>query len=201
MSAEPLAQARLVVLDLETTGPDLNRDRIITIGAACVAARALQHGQAFERTLRQSAPSADSNILVHLIGGQEQLAGVEPAGALRELLAFIGSSLVVAFRAEFDETVLRRELRHWLRRAPRPRFVDLALLLPACYPGTDNDTLDDWARQFGLDPPVRHHALADAYVTAQMLLPVLERAGRLGCRTTDDLCAMARAQRWLGRRR
>jgi DNA polymerase-3 subunit epsilon len=198
---QSLATARLVMLDLETTGPDMFRDRIIAVGAMVVAGGVVRHGQGFERTLRQGAPSTHANILVHRIGGQQQLAGVEPGPALHELLDFIGDSLVLAFRAEFDATVLRRELRAVLPGTRRPPFVDLALLLPACFPGTQNDTLDDWLAHFGIEPPGRHAALADAYAGALLLLPVLERASQLGCRTLRDLCAMARAQRWLGRRR
>jgi DNA polymerase III subunit epsilon len=198
---EALAGARLVALDLETTGPDMYRDEIIAVGAIAVCGGAVQHGQCFERLLRQAQPSADANILIHRIGGQRQLAGDSPAAALDALLGFVGDSLVVAFRAAFDATVLQRALRTHCARARCPAFVDLALLLPACFPGTANDTLDDWVAQFGLPLPERHAALADAHACAQLLLPVLERAHQMGSHDTASLCAMARAQRWLGRRR
>jgi DNA polymerase III epsilon subunit-like protein len=51
-------------------------------------------------------------------------------------------------------------------------------------------------------PPIgRHHAIADAYATAQLLMIVLEAAPRFGIETAADLRDAEVAQRWLGRRR
>ena len=201
LRATPLALARLVAVDLETTGPRMDRDRIIAIGAVAVAERALAHADAFAAVLRQRASSSVDNILVHQIGGQQQLAGMDPAAALLSFLEFRGGALAVAFRAEFDATVLGRELELTLGiRVPR-RFLDLAVLLPALFPGTPNDSLEDWLEHFELVPIGRHDAFADAYTTAQLLLIVLDAAQRLGARTTGDLVELERAQQWLGRRR
>jgi len=201
LRATPLALARFVAVDLETTGPRMDRDRVIAIGAVAVAERALAHADAFAAVLRQDASSSVDNILVHQIGGQQQLAGVDPAATLLAFLEFRGAAPAVAFRAEFDAEVLDRELELLLGiRVPR-RFLDLAVLLPALYPGTQNDTLEDWLGHFGLVPIGRHDALADAYTSAQLLLIALDAAQRLGARTTGDLIELEAAQRWLGRRR
>jgi hypothetical protein len=42
------------------------------------------------------------------------------------------------------------------------RFVDLVILLPALFPATQIDTLEDWLGHFGLGFTARHQALADA---------------------------------------
>jgi len=198
---QPLALARLVAIDLETTGPDMHRDHIIAIGAIAVADRAVQHGDAFEALVRQQESSCVDNILIHQIGGQEQLAGADPVEALTGCLEFLGGSPAVAFRAEFDAAVLKRELRTWLGLRSTTRFIDLACILPALFPGTPHDSLDDWAGHFGLVPIGRHHAVADAYANAQLLMLALEQAQRLGMDKTRELFELERAQRWLGRRR
>ncbi len=198
---QPLALARFVALDLETTGPRMLVDRVISIGAVAVSERTVRHDDAFEALLRQDRSSEVDNILIHQIGGQEQLGGTDPSEALVRCLEYIGESRVVAFRAEFDATVFRREVRAQLGLRAWPRFIDLAALLPAVFPGTNNDTLDDWVRYFSLPPIGRHHAIADAYATAQMLMIVLEAAPRLRIETIRDLRDAEQAQRWLGRRR
>jgi DNA polymerase-3 subunit epsilon len=198
---QPLALARFVAIDLETTGPDMHRDRIIAIGAVAVADRAVQHGDAFEALVRQQESSRVDNILIHRIGGQEQLSGSDPVESLAACLEFLGASPAVAFRAEFDAAVLHRELRAWLGLRSTTRFIDLACILPALFPGTPHDSLDDWAGHFGLPPIGRHHAVADAYANAQLLMLALEKAQRLGMNRTRDLFELERAQRWLGRRR
>jgi DNA polymerase-3 subunit epsilon len=198
---EPFAEARLVALDLETTGPDMHRDRIVAIGSIAVAGGTVRHDDAFEVVVRQARESSVDNILVHRIGGQEQLAGAEPAQALLSCLEHLGGSMAVAFRAEFDSTVLQRELRRCLGRRLHVPFLDLACLLPAFFAGAQNGSLDDWLHQFGLPLVGRHRALADAYACARLLLLVMDRARHMGLATVGDLVAQERAQRWLGRTR
>jgi DNA polymerase-3 subunit epsilon len=84
--------------------------------------------------------------------------------------------------------------------ALRTRFIDLAVVLPALFPDRKNVTLDDWILDCGLPPIGRHHAIADAYASAQLWLLVLEQASRAGMRTVADLVELERAQRWLGKR-
>jgi len=200
-SAGLLSLSRLVAVDLETTGPNMMRDRIISIGGVAIAERTVRHDDAFEVVVRQERESGVDNILIHQIGGQEQRAGAEPVGALLSFLEYLDGSIAVAFRAEFDSTVLARELNDFLGIRMRTRFLDLASVLPALFPNTQNDSLDDWARHFGLPPIGRHHAIADAYANAQLLLLGLEKAQRLGIVSVADLLALDKSQRWLGRRR
>jgi DNA polymerase-3 subunit epsilon len=196
-----LSLARLVALDLETTGPNMLTDRIISIGAIAVTGCTIRHDDAFDLVVRQERESASDNILIHQIGGQQQRAGADPVGALVAFLEYLDGAVAVAFRAEFDSTVLERELRTCLGIRARIRFLDLACILPALVPGTQNDTLDDWASHFGLPPIGRHHAIADAYANAQLMLLALDRARQVGMDTTRDLLSLEKSQRWLGRRR
>jgi DNA polymerase-3 subunit epsilon len=196
-----LPLARFVALDLETTGPNMHADRIISIGAVAVTGRTVRHDDAFEVVVRQQRESASHNILIHQIGGQQQRAGADPVAALVALLEYLDGAVAVAFRAEFDSTVLGRELLTCLGIRVHIRFVDLACILPALVPGTPNDTLDDWVRHFGLPPIGRHDAIADAYANAQLLMLALDRARQLGLDTTRDLLTLQKSQRWLGRRR
>jgi DNA polymerase-3 subunit epsilon len=196
-----LSLARFVAMDLETTGPDMHADRIISIGGVAVTERAVRHADAFEVVVRQERESEVDNILIHQIGGQEQRGGADPVTALLSFLEYLDGSIAVAFRAEFDATVLKRELHDCLGITVPLRFLDLAAVLPALFPDTPNDTLDEWTRHFGLPPIGRHHAIADAYAGGQLLLLTIEQSQRLGLVTAGELLDMEKAQRWLGRRR
>jgi len=195
-----LSLARLVAVDLETTGPNMFEDRIISIGAVAVARRAVHHADAFEVVVRQDRESTVENILVHQIGGQEQRGGEERVEALLAFLEYLDGSACVAFRAEFDSTVLRRELQDHLGIVLEPRWLDLAVILPALFPGAQSNSLDEWTAWFGLPPIGRHHAIADAYAAGQLLLHAIHEAQRIGVVTAADLLDLERAQQWLGRR-
>jgi DNA polymerase-3 subunit epsilon len=195
------SSTRYVVVDVETTGADLHRDRLIAIGAVGVQDGAIVLDDCFDAVLRQAQPSSDANILIHGIGGETQLGGRDPVDALLDFVDYVGNSPLVAFRAEFDRAILDRETREVLGIAIGLPFVDLAFLLPALFRGTACDSLDEWVVHFGGDIAVRHHALGDAYATAQLLLITLAAAETAGLGSAAKLLATQKAQRWLGTRR
>lgn len=194
------ALIRYVAVDVETTGPDLNRDRVISIGAVAIRNRRVELADCFEVVLQQQASSGHDNILVHRIGAQRQLGGVEPAEALVRFLEFARLSPLVAFRAEFDRTMLERELMDVLGLRTHNLWLDLAKLLPSLFQANDCRTMDAWVRHLGVPLTARHDALADALATAQMLQVCLAAADRVDMGCPAELDEMQRAQHWLGKR-
>lgn len=195
------AEGRYVVMDCETTGLDLARDRVISVGAVAVDGGRIALADAFGAVLRQSQASADANILIHGIGGEAQRGGADPAEALIAFLEFAGRDPLIAFRAEFDRPMMQRACREILGVEPKLVWIDLAWLLPALFRGTGCDSLDDWLAHTGVPPSARHDAVGDAFATAQLALVALDAAERVGMRTSGDLVAMQKAQTWLGTRR
>jgi DNA polymerase-3 subunit epsilon len=198
--ASPHARARYVVVDTETTGLDLRRDSLIAIGAAAVSGGRLDLSDCFETILRQPRASADANILIHGIGGQAQLGGQEPEAGMLDFLDFVGKSPLVAFRVDFDRTMVERGMKSVLSLQFRHPWIDLAFLLPALFPKTECRSLDEWLAHFGLSGGARHHAMADAFATAMLLQIVLGEAERAHMGTAAQLIAMQKAQAWLGKR-
>jgi DNA polymerase-3 subunit epsilon len=188
----PLAQARWVVIDCETSGLDAARDRLLSVGAVCVREGGIDLARAFHRTVKQALPSEAQNILVHGIGGDAQLAGSPLEEVIAALRARVGEAIPVGFHAPFDEQVLRR---HGFKA--RQRWLDLAALAPALFPGRKAKALDEWLAEFGIPPHQRHDALGDAFSTAQLLLVALAEAKRQRAGTVEDLRAAGRAARWL----
>jgi DNA polymerase III subunit epsilon len=196
----PHGKARYVVVDVETSGLHLARDSVIAIGAVAVDELAIDLDDCFEIVLRQEKASADANVLIHGIGGQRQRSGADPAEGLVEFLEYVGDSTLVAFRAEFDQTMLERAVRETLGPELRRPFVDLAWVLPALFPGKECRSLEDWLALFGIPPEERHQALGDAFATAQLLQVSLHAAMRFGMTNARALMRMQKAQRWLGKK-
>jgi DNA polymerase-3 subunit epsilon len=196
----PHARARYVVIDTETSGLDMRRDRLIAIGATAINAGSLDLSDCFEIVLRQDKASANANILIHGIGGQTQVGGVEPQAAMLEFLAYLGRDPLVAFRAEFDRTVVERAMDSILGMPFRHAWIDLTFLLPALFPNSECISLDDWFEHFGLAGGERHQAVADAFSTAMLLQIVLVAATKQKMGTAAELIAMQKAQHWLGKR-
>jgi len=194
----PLQAVRWVVLDCETSGLDIARDRLLSVGAVAVREGRVQVADAFEARVRQQTPSPPENIVIHGIGGDAQVSGgKELDPVMRELTEFLRDSVPVAFHAPFDAGILRR---HGL--ALGAPWLDLAGLAPALFPalGGKDSALEHWLAAFGIPPLARHDALGDAFAAAQLLLVMLNEAQRHSLDTVEALSKTERAGRWLARR-
>jgi len=191
----PLDQARFVVVDVETSGLDPRRDRLLSIGAVVVEGRRLRPGEGYEATVRNDEPSTRDNILVHGIGPDAQSGGTAPDEALMGFLELARHDVLVAFHADFDRTVLDRALREQLGVRLPNLWLDLAWVAPSLIPNRRHRALDDWLAELGLRAHVRHSAASDAFVTAELLLILLHRAARHGLRTVGEILAASESHR------
>ncbi|MFJ5181028.1 PolC-type DNA polymerase III [Pseudomonas fulva] len=175
-----LREQRWVVLDLETSGLNTNRDQVLSIGAVAIEDGAVDFSQQFERTLYRPEQKTNPSVLIHGLGPSALAAGCDPGHALLDLLEFIGTSPVLAFHAPFDERMLARALRQSLGHRLQIPFLDVAELAPMLNPDTvlREAGLDDWVARFELQVQARHHASADAQVTAELALILLSQARR-----------------------
>ena len=166
------SESRYVVVDVESSGLNISRDRLIAIGAVAVANGRIQLDDSFEIVLQQARVSEKGNILIHGIGGTAQREGMPPADALLAFLEYLGKDPLVAFHVAFDESMISRAMRTFLGLEFRHAWVDLAYVAPALYPqlARRHRTLDDWMGLFRIGNYARHNALADALSTAELLL-------------------------------
>jgi len=196
---------RWIVLDVETSGLNPYRDRLLAIAAIALqvdwASRRLRVnlGDSFEVVLRQQEVSAaKDNILLHGIGVQRQREGVEPARALHAFVDFVGPSPLLAFHAAFDQAMIDRYAKlHLGQTLPHP-WVDIEHLCAVTHERVRARSLDEWMAHFGIVCPVRHQAAADTLAECELLLRIWPRmAAQCGC--WRDVRRLARQQRWIAR--
>ncbi|WP_043311054.1 PolC-type DNA polymerase III [Pseudomonas sp. ML96] len=195
LDERPLASQRLVVVDLETSGLNLQRDHLLAIGAVVIEDGAIDFSQQFECTLHQAEHRAGPSTLIHGIAPSAVAAGREPAEALLEFMAFVDDSPLLAFHAPFDQHMLERALRDELGYRLHHPFLDVAVLAPLlCPEAPPHKGLDDWLRHFHLQASERHHASADALATAELALILFSKARRQGLDNLAEL--QQQAQSW-----
>lgn len=173
----PFDEARYVVVDVESSGLDLEKDRLIAIGAIAVAGGRIVLDDALDIVLQQEEVSAKDNILIHGISGEVQRQGVPPADALLDFLEYLGQDPLIAFHVTFDNTMIRKAVRSHLGFRFDHAWADLAYVAPALYPEQVYRcrSLDQWSAFFGIGNFARHSALADAMATADLLLRLRPR--------------------------
>ena len=193
----PFNESRFVVVDVETSGLDLNKDRLIAIGAIALRNGKIDLNDSLDIVLQQRAVSDRDNILIHGIGGTAQTEGIPPAEALLTFLEYLGKDPLIAFHVAFDETMINRALRACLALKFQHPWADLAYVAPALYPELARKyrSLDQWMGYFGITNYARHNALADALSTAELLLALRERLMAKGTDSFRGLRDMERARR------
>ncbi len=166
------------MLDVETTGLNLMKDTLISIGAVAVVNGHIVLADSFYVVLQQRESSRKENILVHGISGSVQREGESPVDALLAFLEYLGKDPVVAFHVTFDETMIRRAMREYLGISFKHPWLDLAYVMPSLFPELmhRHRGLDDWALNFNIRNEDRHNAVADALTTAQLLLIAIKVA-------------------------
>lgn len=183
-----LEQQRFVVVDLESTGLNYTKDKIISIGAVVIENQAIRMGRQFSRTLNREHKINEA-VLIHQIAPSEIAAGVRTEEGLLDFLEFVGDSPLLAFHADFDQNLLLREFKDIFSYNFKHPFFDLAELCPMLYPdhGMRSLKMDDWVEYFGLHVLQRHNAVADALATAELMLILLQKCKSSGINTLKEL--------------
>jgi DNA polymerase-3 subunit epsilon len=203
-SRTPWREAEFCVVDVETTGLDLRRDQIISYGAVIVRQARIPCGHVVYRQLRPTQPISVAAMTVHGLRSAD-LANSPPIGAvLDELIDLLTGRMLVAHAAWVERAFLDRALRPRGRRLGRTAIDTAALLragrLADARAGHE-PVLEQAAKRLGLPVHTPHHALGDAFTTAQLFLALATRlehaAGNRRPRplTVGDLYAVCRHHR------
>jgi len=194
-------RTRYIVVDVESSGLNMVRDSLISIGAVAVCEGVIDANDAFEVVLRQDEVSSHENILIHGIGGSAQREGVEPADALLAFLDYVGRAPLVAYHAEFDQAMIGRALREFLGKDLDLPWIDLAWVMPELFRELIDGqvVLDEWLQRFDIENILRHNAVSDAYATAKLLLIAQARAVTQAKDSAAVFMDIERARRWVRR--
>lgn len=182
LSETSVRRQRWVVVDTETTGLNLHRDCLLSIGAVAIDDGAIDLGNCFERTLQYNGAKTQPSVLIHGLGPSALAAGSEPKEALLDFLEFVGDSPLLAFHAWFDQHMLGKAFKQYLGYKCQAPWLDVAEIAPLLCPEQAARVagLDNWIAHFGLQVEERHHASADALVTAELCMILFSHARRQG---------------------
>ncbi len=195
----PVRNMRCVVVDVETSGLNLMKDHLISIGAIAMVNGKVALGDSFYIVLQQKKASQKENILLHGIGAEAQADGVPPIDALLNFLEYLGKDPLIAFHVVFDQTMIRRAVSHFLGINFKHPWLDMAYIMPALNPtlAAKLRTLDDWNGHFDIRNDDRHNAFADAIVTAQLFQVAIFQAQKKPMNNFSEFMDLEKSQRWL----
>ena len=162
-----------VALDLETTGLDPERDRIIEVGAT----RFDDEGHELETLSYVVNPGRAVPAFIERFTGvtNEMTARAPKLASIRpELERFVGKSVVVGHNIGFDLHYLNRESVRLDAKA-----IDTAGLARYLLPTLQGHGLMEVAGALGIEAGAHHRALSDARTAAAVFVGLLRRANAL----------------------
>ncbi len=171
---ERLADGRLVVYDLETTGTDPARDEIVEIGAQAVERRQDAGPLFFSlvRPARGTIPSAAT--AVHGITWADVKDAAPIEAVLPRFLAYVGEATVVGHNiTAFDNRFIDRDAARCLGRPFRNPTLDTLLLAQRLMPGEPSYSLEYLLHRLNLGEAVEHRAAQDVQQTRALFFALL----------------------------
>src|SRR5262249_28495266 len=108
------------------------------------------------------------------------------AQAWRELVAFIGDTVVIGHAVGFDLAVIRRECEQAGIEWRPPRTLDTRLLAQAAEPDLADHTLERLAAWLDIEIRDRHSALGDATLCAHIFIALVPRLRDAGIRPLGE---------------
>ena len=177
-------EVRYCAIDVETTGLDLRRDSIISIGSAAIRDGRIVCSDSYYSLIRPACPVSVPSMRIHCLrpADLEDAPGARDVG--QEIARQLAGRIVVAHAAWIERAFLTRLLRQAGVRFAAP-VIDTAALAralgyaPGGPPGRE-PSLELLARRLSVPVYAPHHALGDAVTTAAVFLVMATKAGKPG---------------------
>lgn len=156
-----------IVLDIETTGLNNDKDEIIEFGAIKVSSGKIV--EEFNMLVRPKMPL--SPTIIELTGITQEMLdekGAELDAALRSFLGFVGILPCVAHNAPFDYGFIRAACSKCNNKIFSNRQFDTLVMAKKLIPDICDRKLKTIAEHFGINEYNYHRSVGDCYVTMQV---------------------------------
>lgn len=189
----PVSELRFVVLDTETTGLHVQKDRLLSIGALRVSGNKIHVADRLECLIHQSYTPTGEATAIHGILPADRPDSLHEATALRDLLAFLGTDIVVGHHVAFDRRILEKGYQalipgfRWNNDFLDTQHLARRVFARGPYQPKPTWSLDRLGEKLGVPVHQRHTAGGDAFVTALILLKLLARLADRGVTTRRRL--------------
>src|SRR5207237_9306888 len=186
----PEQSMEYVALDLETTGLDASRDRVIEVGAVAFTADGVT--STLERLADPGRSVPEAVLRLTGIDPGDLVGAGSPQAALSELAEFVRGRRPVGHGAKLDVDFLVTA-GYWPDGVEILDTLDVARIL---LPDAPSHSLPVLAGDLGLEQPRPHRALDDADATRQLLLRLREEAAGLDEELKLSMLALVAPYGW-----
>ncbi|WP_236408016.1 3'-5' exonuclease [Microaerobacter geothermalis] len=184
----PLNKMTFVVFDTETTGfhPHAG-DEVIEMGAVKIINGEIRYDQTFHSYVNPRKEIPEAVTAITGINVDKVRHAPILLEAVKEFLIFIRNVPLVGHCIHFDIQFLNFKLRKTCRRKISNPVIDTLSLASMVHPTMGNYTLDELLDFYHIPNKNRHTALADAIMTAQLFIKLIQKLQQNRIKTLRDL--------------
>jgi DNA polymerase-3 subunit epsilon len=175
---QPVAKARFVVLDTETTGYQANsQDEIISI--ALLELQGLEKtGREYKTLINPERPIPQTSTEIHGICDIDVRDAPKLGDKLPEIMAFIDEGVLVGHHVNFDIGFIDKHLHKLIGCSLQNPWIDTMLLYLVLTGKTGHFHLEDVAQATGVEILERHTAYGDAQAAAEIFIRLVRQISR-----------------------
>lgn len=170
-----LEKIRFVVFDTETTGLDITKDRVLSIGAISVIGNSIDVSDNFEIYIKQEEFNKDS-VQIHGILKEGNLSKLPEQEAIIQFLEYIKDAVLVAHHTAFDVAMINQCLKRLGLQKLKNKTLDTGILFKKTKqhePKEKPYSLDELCNIFHVKKHDRHTASGDAFITSLLFLKIV----------------------------
>jgi DNA polymerase-3 subunit epsilon len=196
-NATAVRDASFVILDTELTGLNERKDSIVSVGAVRMSGTRISLGDPFYRLVRPRTALTRESVIIHGIMPSDVAEEQDIASVLAQFMDFCGGAVIVGHCVGIDLAFIERELKHVLGRRLAVPVLDTAelfawmscrgLLRRCIKDAPEQPDLYKLARCLDIAIAESHHAMVDAFITAQVFQRFLSLLEQERIMTVGDL--------------
>lgn len=174
-----IKETEIISLDIETTGLDSKKDRIVSIGLVQISDLGIKLNTCWHQVIKVNKVLPEKSVVIHNITDDETAAGITIEDAIAELLKRLKGKVVLVHNSNIEQGFINAICQKLYHTDFVMRVIDTQVLAKrsfdrqgrSCQPGELR--LFNLRKMYKLPPYKAHNALLDAIATAELFLAML----------------------------
>lgn len=174
-----IKETDIISLDIETTGLDSKKDRIVSIGLVQISDLGVELNSCWHQIIKTNKDLPGKSVVIHNITDDETIEGMTIEDAIPELLERLKGQVVLVHNSNVEQGFINEVCQNLYQTDFVMRIIDTQVLAKRSFDRKNIAYKPSELRLFNLRklyklPPYKaHNALLDAIATAELFLAML----------------------------
>lgn len=170
----------IVSLDIETTGLNPDKDKIVSIGLVEIDNLGVKLNSCWHQKIKTKSSLLEGSIIIHQITNDESSAGATIDEAVKVLLRRISGKVVLVHNKTIEQAFINKACENLFHSRFVMPVIDTQFLAARTFSRQNKVVkpselrLFNLRKKFGMPPYKAHNALLDAIATAELFLAMAE---------------------------